>query len=405
MRQALAMAYPPGTSALRRIVGPVIDPWTYARALHLLAMFPLGTAYFVFLVTTLAVGLSLSWTIIGPPMLLLTLYLTRWVGDAEAWTVRHLHRMELRRPPTTIERGSYRSQVWARIIDPTTWTGLVYLFVQFPLGIATFVVLVVWSTVTAVFVAAPVFVSPTNVIGFQPGTLDADAPSWLLSFDGWTIDQPSEAWWLPFVGFALLLAGVHLVNLLSAAHAWWARLMLGSRAPHIVPGAPLDDVLPPIEGGPAGPVGPDDHGPGDPDGPTRRPSEPAGPPPAPAFSDYPAVATPHGSPSSAPIPASARIDEAGVRALAALTPRELEVLRLMARGYSNAEIAEAFVVSEGTVKTHVKRVLAKLEVRDRTQAAVWAFDRGFVLPAHQRDARVVSEPPSAREPVRLRVPR
>lgn len=56
------------------------------------------------------------------------------------------------------------------------------------------------------------------------------------------------------------------------------------------------------------------------------------------------------------------------------------MLLLIARGYSNAEIAEAFVVSEGTVKTHVKRILGKLEVRDRTQAAVFAFGSGFVTP-------------------------
>lgn len=85
-------------------------------------MFPAGIAYFVALVTSLAVRLSLSWTIVGPPVLLLVMYLSRWAGDIEAWLVRHLHAMELRRPPTTIERGSYRSHVWARIIGPTTWT-------------------------------------------------------------------------------------------------------------------------------------------------------------------------------------------------------------------------------------------------------------------------------------------
>lgn len=75
--------------------------------------------------------------------------------------------------------------------------------------------------------------------------------------------------------------------------------------------------------------------------------------------------------------------------IASLTPREREVLLLIARGYSNAEIAEASVVSEGTVKTHVKRILAKLEARDRTQAAVFAFDCGFVTPesASEPEAR------------------
>jgi DNA-binding NarL/FixJ family response regulator len=75
---------------------------------------------------------------------------------------------------------------------------------------------------------------------------------------------------------------------------------------------------------------------------------------------------------------------ASVPVLAGLTAREREVLQLIARGYSNAEIAEAFVLSEGTVKTHVKRILAKLELRDRTQATVWAFDHGIVRPAAVR---------------------
>jgi DNA-binding NarL/FixJ family response regulator len=70
----------------------------------------------------------------------------------------------------------------------------------------------------------------------------------------------------------------------------------------------------------------------------------------------------------------------GLRGLASLTRREKEVLGLIARGHSNAEIAEAFVVSEGTVKTHVKRVLAKLDLRGRTQAASFAYEIGFVKP-------------------------
>jgi DNA-binding NarL/FixJ family response regulator len=67
-------------------------------------------------------------------------------------------------------------------------------------------------------------------------------------------------------------------------------------------------------------------------------------------------------------------------ALADLTSRELELLKHLAQGLSNAEIAQTLYISEGTVKTHVARILFKLELRDRVQAVVFAYECGLVRP-------------------------
>jgi hypothetical protein len=232
-------SYPSTRGPLGKIFRPVVDFRTYLWTAHMLLMFPLGVAYFVFFAVSLSVGISLVWTLIGPVILLATLFISRWIGDLEAFTSGYINETAIRRPPSRLEGVSnFRSQVKVRLVDPTTWTGIVYLAAQFPIGIAAFVGVVVMYSVVGAATFAPLIMSLT------------DEPIVIFSA---TFSTATDALIFTPIGILGFIIASHVVLTFSSLHGWWARLMLGSRSTRV------SRELAPVPGG-DGPGGVADYG-------------------------------------------------------------------------------------------------------------------------------------------------
>jgi DNA-binding CsgD family transcriptional regulator len=370
----------------------------------MLLMFPLGIAYFVFFVVTLSVGGSMIWTLVGPIVLLATLFISRWLGDLEAFTAGFVNGSAIRRPPFRLEGVSgFRSQVKVRLVDPTTWTGLIYLVAQFPIGIAAFVGLVVVYAIIGAMVFSPIGVVLAHGDVFWEFGIRVE----LIGV--WNIDlntMPGSLLPIPIGILGFVLAS-HLVLAYSSLHGWWARLMLGSRSNRVssrpVPSPAGDD--PPKPSISAEPLGSDAKAIStaeavpeldtdsesdweDTDSPKTKAEPEIKSPKTAARASLTPDAGAQSEPFLQPVPNPSEISGSpeasdGVMDLtpiAELTAREQEVFMLMAHGDTNADIAEELFISEGTVKTHVKRVLSKLYMRDRTQVVVFAYEKALVIP-------------------------
>jgi len=198
------------TSGLKRFFGVVTNPQSYLNIGYLLLAFPLGTFYFVFLVTGLSLGFGLSITLLGIPLLGLVFGGSWALCRFERAAAITLLKVEIPAGSSQPESKGLWSRVKVLLKDRVTWTGMFYLFLKFPLGVATFTIVVTLIAVTLALVAAPILY------------LYAD-----IDLVIWYVDTLPEAFALTLIGVALLFISMHLMNGIAYVSGRIARVSLG----------------------------------------------------------------------------------------------------------------------------------------------------------------------------------
>lgn len=216
----------PGRGLLRRFVGAPFRTDTYAKLLYLLAAFPLGVGYFVVLAVGLSFGIGASITLLGLPVLVLTVAGVAFLGAVEARLAAGLLGIDASLPETLradnpdgirrIENGAVDTLV-DLFTAPTTWTSLVLLVLKFVYGIVAVTLVVALVSLTGSMLAAP---------------FAYDHPDVAYTIGAYAIETLPEALALAAVGVVVGFASVHLLNGLATAggHMTAALLNLDRRA-------------------------------------------------------------------------------------------------------------------------------------------------------------------------------
>ena len=197
-------------SKKRGFFGVVAEPRSYLNIVYLLLAFPLGTFYFVFLVTGLSLGFGLIITLFGVPILLLVFKgswaLCRFEREVAITLLNEDIPLSVSRPAS----GGLWSRVKALLKDRVTWTGVLYLFLKFPLGIVTFTISVTLIAVTVGLLAAPTYM----------WTSDS------LVWGSWSFDPFPWSWILTIIGIPMVFISLHLMNAIAILFGRMTRLML-----------------------------------------------------------------------------------------------------------------------------------------------------------------------------------
>ena len=198
-------------SKKRGFFGVVAEPRSYLNIVYLLLAFPLGTFYFVFLVTGLSLGFGLIITLVGIPILLLVLsgswVLCRFERQVAITLLDEDIPLSVSRPAS----GGLWSRVKALLKDRVTWTGVLYLFLKFPLGIVTFTIAVTLIAVTVGLLAAPTYMWTSDP----------------LVWGSWSFDPFPWSWILTIIGIPMVFISLHLMNAIAIVFGRMTRVMLG----------------------------------------------------------------------------------------------------------------------------------------------------------------------------------
>jgi hypothetical protein len=198
-------------SKKRGFFGVVAEPQSYLNIIYLLLAFPLGTFYFVFLVTGLSLGFGLIITLVGIPILLLVLSGSWVLCRFERQVAITLLNEDIPLAVSGTASGGLWFRVKALLKDRVTWTGMLYLFMKFPLGIVTFTIAVTLIAVTVGLLAAPTYM----------WTSDS------LVWGSWSFDPFPWSWILTIIGIPMVFISLHLLNAIAVVFGRMTRVMLG----------------------------------------------------------------------------------------------------------------------------------------------------------------------------------
>ena len=205
------LTYRSGDGVLGAVFGVFVRPQTYLNLVYLYLAFPLGIAYFVFIVVGLSMGFGLIITLFGAPLLVLTIVATWLLSSFERELANRLLKEEI--PPilqVDLSGLTLLNKLKALLSNPVTWTGLLYLIVKFPIGVASFVLATLLVIGSLALLAVPIYVLWRDI-----------------NFGIWRVDSLGESIIFLPVGVVMAIVTPHVLNFAAFLSGRLAYLMLG----------------------------------------------------------------------------------------------------------------------------------------------------------------------------------